>query len=132
MLSEVVVIGKGSRVLVGKRPAPASVFFMEFVRSFQLLDMRLLITVRHEDGILGTSRSQLDRTFALGIAEDEHAGWNCVLPEVEKTPELFKILDDIADVTRSDTQGFCTNHGILRSNDGILHAKMQISQTRFL
>ena len=94
MFSQIVVVGKGAGILVGQGLASAPILFMDPVGSFHLLEVGLHVAVLHEYGVLGTSGGQPDRTFGLGVSENEHAGGNGVLLELKQFPQLFKMLDD--------------------------------------
>ena len=99
MLAQVIVVCKGSCVVIREGMDGSPLLFMLGKGSFQLLQMGFLIRILHEHGVFRTSWGKLDRMFPLWIAEDEHTGRNGVLLQVEQTSQSLEVLYYIADVT---------------------------------
>ena len=70
------------------------------------------------------------RTLLAGRANDEHRQRHGVGRQIEQRGNLLGVLDDVADVAAPQPQGLGGDHGVLRSDHGILGRDGKVAQTR--
>ena len=70
------------------------------------------------------------RALLTGRADDEHRQRHGIGRQIEQLGDFLGILDDITDVAAPQPQGLGGNHGVLRSDHGVLGRDGKVAQTR--